>query len=289
MRMWSTQIEEILKTLNSVKDVDKSYIDSLSDVITTQGYCNVCKAPSDFLVTPAPIPENWINYNEGLICSGCGLNARLRNIFDLWREIRIKRKPKSSLILERVTPLFALMQSEQPELIGCEFLGPEHEAGQDYPFGSMTVRHENFLSLSMEDESIDLLLHFDVLEHVPDFKAALDEAYRVLRPGGATLFTLPFYPALENNVIRAFLSESGDLTHIEPPAFHGNPVSGEGALVFFVPGREFIADVAKAGFSCQICLTLDPASAVVSNGCPYEDGKAWPIAFLAEKPISFSG
>jgi hypothetical protein len=41
------------------------------------------------------------------------------------------------------------------------------------------------------DGSYDLLLAFDVLEHVADLHAALDEAHRVLAPGASAVFTVP--------------------------------------------------------------------------------------------------
>lgn len=47
-------------------------------------------------------------------------------------------------------------------------------------------------SLPLADDSIDLLLCYHVLEHVPDDVTAMREIARVLRPGGRALVQVPF-------------------------------------------------------------------------------------------------
>lgn len=42
------------------------------------------------------------------------------------------------------------------------------------------------------DASFHGLLHFQVMEHVPDYQRFLSECYRVLKPGGAMFCTVPF-------------------------------------------------------------------------------------------------
>ncbi len=44
----------------------------------------------------------------------------------------------------------------------------------------------------VEDQSVDLVLCTEVLEHVLEPRAVLEEAYRCLRPGGRLLATVPF-------------------------------------------------------------------------------------------------
>jgi len=48
----------------------------------------------------------------------------------------------------------------------------------------------------LQDKSLDGVICSEVLEHVPNYQAALDEFARVLRPGGKLLITSPFvFPA----------------------------------------------------------------------------------------------
>lgn len=41
------------------------------------------------------------------------------------------------------------------------------------------------------DNSFDVVISEDVMEHIEDYNKALDEIYRVLRPGGFYIFTIP--------------------------------------------------------------------------------------------------
>ncbi len=52
--------------------------------------------------------------------------------------------------------------------------------------------------LPIKDQSVDVVLATEVLEHVADVEAAVAEVHRVLRPGGHLLATVPFiYPIHE--------------------------------------------------------------------------------------------
>lgn len=52
------------------------------------------------------------------------------------------------------------------------------------------------MHLPFSEGHFDALVAMDMLEHLPDDKAALAEFYRVLKPGGVVLATVPAYPHL---------------------------------------------------------------------------------------------
>lgn len=51
-------------------------------------------------------------------------------------------------------------------------------------------------ALPVRSESLDLVVAYDVLEHIPDDKAAATEIYRALRPGATFLVAVPCDPKL---------------------------------------------------------------------------------------------
>jgi hypothetical protein len=87
-----------------------------------------------------------------------------------------------------------------------------------------------------------------VLEHVPDLDAALRDTARVLKSQGRFIATFPFDWGNETTLTRAMLVD-GEVKHLLPPEYHGNPMDPEGgSLVFQIPGWDILARCRNAGF-----------------------------------------
>jgi SAM-dependent methyltransferase len=93
------------------------------------------------------------------------------------------------------------------------------------------LRCENLEALTFADESIDLHVTQDVLEHVFHPSKVFSEICRTLKPGGAHIFTVPIVNKSQPSRLRARVSDDGQIAHLEPPVYHGNPISDKGSLV----------------------------------------------------------
>lgn len=86
------------------------------------------------------------------------------------------------------------------DVVGLEYnpkpIPVAHERGFDVRQGSAT-------DMPFEDESFDLVALLDTVEHIADEKAVFDETYRVARPGGHIIVTVPAFMWLwsHNDVI----------------------------------------------------------------------------------------
>lgn len=62
--------------------------------------------------------------------------------------------------------------------------------------GDASVRKGSCTALPLPDNSVDVLTALDVIEHVQDDRAAMQEFLRALRPGGIVVITVPALMAL---------------------------------------------------------------------------------------------
>jgi SAM-dependent methyltransferase len=154
-------------------------------------------------------------------------------------------------VAEQVTPLFSLLKTRYSRLTGSEYLGQDIAKGQSDRNG---IRNEDLTALSFRNAQFDVVLSFDVFEHVPNFESAFAECARALKPSGFMLFSVPFDLHAEHNLIRARLLPDGSIHHLLEPEYHGNPLSPEGSLAFQCFGWEMLDQVRNAGFAAAFAL-----------------------------------
>ena len=184
------------------------------------------------------------NWRETLRCSQSQLINRSRAAVTLLRRVCGLDASSRVYVTEQTTPMYRWMTANYPRTVGSEFVDPSLASGTRVD----GVRHEDLTRLSFADASIDLLASFDVLEHVPDYEAALREIARVVRPGGHVLMTFPF-TGQDATIVRARLGATGEVEHLLPPEFHGDPVRPEGGILcFYHFGFDILDGPRQAGF-----------------------------------------
>lgn len=213
------------------------------------GFCAVCRQEVVFhgdlehaFTAPdgAPIP----NWRERLVCPRCLLNNRMRAVIHLFHLLVNPGRDSRLYLTEQTTPLFAWFRRHYPNAVGSEYLGEELAGGEEV----RGLRHENLTRLSFADEEFDAILSFDVFEHIPDYRQALRECRRCLRPGGVLFFTVPFALEREAHLVRAEVGEDGQIRHRLPPEYHGDPVNAAGCLCFRHFGWDLLTELAELGF-----------------------------------------
>ena len=230
---------------------EKSLIPDACTEFTYKGYCYVCKTPVDFIVdfnysyeVEGVLTPNW---RERLVCPICHLNNRMRavvHVFDLECHPKSNRSPRI-YITEQTTALYKLFKQSFSSVCGSEYLGSSVDCGG---CNSKGIRNEDLTRLSFGSNEIDFILSFDVLEHVPNYKKALAECFRCIKSGGVLFFTVPFVRTSEKNIVRAHLTQTGEIVHLLPPEYHGDPINSDGCLCFYHFGWEILEDLKAVGF-----------------------------------------
>jgi SAM-dependent methyltransferase len=229
------------------------------------GHCVLCDAERRFLC-PELAAGKTPSLRESLVCAGCRSNARQRAAAGLL--IGDASTSARTYVTEQAGPFYRALRRRMPALVGSEYALSRarrwrlrawlwrHGLFERLRFGDVTA-------LAFPDGSFDAVLSLDVLEHVPDYRAALREFARVLRPGGRLVLSVPFYADRDRTGTLARIDAGGRIEHLQPPEYHGDPLGG-GVLCFHHFGWDLLAAMRDAGFASADAARLhDPA-----QGCP---------------------
>ena len=219
-------------------------------LIVSKGRCAVCDTTryffSDYkyanIVEGLKVP----NWREQMFCLYCLLGNRQRAAYHLFVNHCLPDKSTAIYITEQHTVYYRMLKSRFPHTVGSEYLGTAVAPGEADRRGR---RNENLCDLTFPDASFDTVLTYDVLEHIPDYMSAILEVYRVLKPGGHLMISVPFSPPSRDTIVRAKLDSDGVVEHILEPEYHGDPIKNKGCLCYYHFGWALLDDLRKAGFS----------------------------------------
>jgi SAM-dependent methyltransferase len=195
-------------------------------------------------VPPSQMACGGLNYREQFLAAG--FNPRQRAMLETFIEHPIAGDIYQVRIWghEALTPFALFLRGRFPKYVGSEYADTAAGRAALFPIPVIDVT-----AAAWPDESFDIILSGDVLEHVPDLDAALRECARVMRPGGRMVASFPFLVGSATTDVRAVI-EDGAVRHLAPAEYHGNPVDPQGgSLVFQVPGWDIIDRCLKAGFT----------------------------------------
>lgn len=222
--------------------------------------CAACGKEQAFIVDYVWSDGERPAWRETVTCPECSCNSRMRFVVDYVGRVP---KDKSIFMYEYVTNTFAQLHKKFPNLQGSEYLGEEYTSGQIVD----GVMHQDAMKLSFLDESFDYMVSNDVMEHIADYKCALQETLRCLKKGGHFVFSIPIFKDREKTVIRTRMKDN-ELEYIQPPIYHGNPLSADGSLVFSEFGWDILEELRLAGFSDAYAVVYSSVEKGYFGECP---------------------
>ena len=190
------------------------------------GYCNICESDTVFFEFGKWLRDNYKCWYCGSIPRNRALVNTMNTFYPSWKDLNIHESSPGGPVSEYLRRKAKLYSSSHYY--------------EDIPRGFYRGAHrsEDLTRLTFADNSFDLFITSDVFEHVFNPGKAFEEIARVLKPGGAHIFTMPWYPGLNNSQERAILKD-GKIEYLQEAVYHGNPIDDNGSLVTYDWGQDF--------------------------------------------------
>jgi SAM-dependent methyltransferase len=228
--------------------------------VSSEGYIPICAVTILFwrsnMASLCPLCQSELEIQvnefgihcEGLNCSVCGCNARNRYFYFVLGRI-IKELGATNLrepplqVLEASSYGYASLGDRYTEIMRAN--GANVHCSDFYESNFKAVSKEDLAALTFEDCSLDVICHSHVLEHIEKDLAALEEARRVLRPGGVLLISVPIQT---------------DDTFSPIDEYHGDD-----AYVYRRNGWDLVQKVREAGFLVDILVPPEHVAMTPEN------------------------
>ncbi len=188
----------------------------------TKGFCNVCQSDTTFSASNA-----W--FRDFLICGMCRSIPRERAVvktivdwYPTYANLVIHESSPAQRGASEFLRTHCSNYSTSQYLPNCEFGSIDPVTG---------FRSEDLEALTFADNTFDLFITQDVMEHIFNPLKASKEIARVLKPGGAHIFSVPIMNKSLPTQRWAALKSDNSIDFIMPAEYHGNPVDDKGALV----------------------------------------------------------
>ena len=219
------------------------------------GTCCICSQKTIFL---------WLALGgrEFPICARCLSNSRQRHLARV--VINTFGKGENVFSLGNLCPEMKDLKIYEAQTDGsihsilnglpgyvCSEYFDDVPPGLDGPNG---IRCEDLQALSFPDNTFDLVITQDVLEHVRKPYHAISEIRRVLKPGGYHIFTVPLNKSRMESIPLVDIS-SGEDRFLVPPAYHKDSIRLKGTLTYNDFGMDLLKTIDSQGMETRVMVS----------------------------------
>lgn len=207
-----------------------------------QGYCPCCRSKTSFVSLNSWLRDNFKCANCGSIPRNRALIQVLQTYYPNWSNLTIHESSPSG------GGASALIRQHCAHYTASQYY-PMH------PHGSIVgeFRNEDLERQTFADESFDVVITQDVMEHVYDPSSAFREIGRTLKPGGSHIFSVPLVNKHQPTQVWATRNPDGSPNFLYEPDYHGNPVDPRGSPVTMRWGYDIVEYIKReCGLSTYI-------------------------------------
>jgi O-antigen biosynthesis protein len=234
------------------------------------GHCQVCEKPARFFYKEEAL------WRESLNCEHCRTTSRYRSItrgvLRAITELSGEDAQSLATLSHDSTKKLSVYDTQPPFYYEtCAYPLPDllkatgwitvalSQYKPNKPLGEVLakgVTNQNLECLTFADGSLDIVITSDVMEHVRMDDRAHREIYRVLKPSGIYIFTVPHNRAWDQTLIRVAITDPADPAkdvHLLEPEYHGdtNSDEGTGVLAYRAYGRDIEKHLTELGFQVE--------------------------------------
>jgi len=213
------------------------------------GQCPVCEKKTAY-VKRGP----WLR--DQYHCVRCLSIPRQRALVQVLHDFIPNWKSRSIHESSPSGPTFRKFSAECLRYVPTQYF-PNIQPGTVY----RGFRCEDLANQTFDDESFDIVITQDVLEHLVEPVRGLTEICRTLRPGGVHVLTVPWYYWRDTRV-RA-RAVDGAMQYLAEPEYHGSPVHDNSSLVVTEWGGDLLDTIyASSGMATTAVRIRDKRIAV---------------------------
>lgn len=207
-------------------------------------YCDNCGKSATYdkvLPIDAELQRTWslsnkltalFNLREGRLCTSCGANIRSQGLARAITRSKYGYGQKSLAAWVKVANQNKLSVCE---LNSCQRLHDTLKGLNNLTYSEFgTPTQQNIEALTYPDNSFDLVLHSETLEHVPNPRQAMDECRRVIKKDGVILFTTPVIWSRQS--LKRAKIQGKKIVHRLEPSYHAQRT--DDYLVFQEYGKD---------------------------------------------------
>ncbi len=223
-------------------------------------FCNVCGRFKKIKILSA-------NFREDCTCKKCKSNSRKRHIaaillHDINQNYDSKLTSLHDLPINLDFKIYNLENNgalhnnlkQTKDYVSSEYFGDYREFGSNVN-GVLNV---DLMNTPFDSDSFNYIVSTEVFEHIPNPYKAFKETYRILIKGGSHIFTVPYIPNVNRDIVKAIMNSKNEIEYLMEPEYHGDPIRDEeGILVFTIFTNEMISKLENIGFKVKVDKKTD--------------------------------